>query len=70
MNFAYSLFLGKPLIFYFGILTITSVFTTAFLGYLSSKGKRKAFKWHVRLAILSLILALIHRFMGISSFLP
>lgn len=69
MNIAYTLIFGKPLIFYIGILTITSVFTTAILGYLNHKEVKGAFKWHVRLAILSLILASFHGLMGILSYL-
>jgi len=57
--------LGKPLIFWIGISTISVIFVTAIIGYLIYKGKTKIqFKWHMRLVALSLILALIHGTLG------
>ncbi len=66
---AYALILGKPLIFYLGILTIISFFLTALIGYLNHNGNHKIpLKWHFRLAGLSLALAVIHALMGILSY--
>lgn len=58
-NVSYYLIFGRPLIFYLGILTITSLFTTAMLGLLVVKGKVK-FKYHRALAITTLCIALMH----------
>jgi len=48
-----------PLTIILGILTITSLFTTATLGYLSTKGK-PVFKYHRFFAFLTIILAITH----------
>jgi hypothetical protein len=68
MNLAYYTIFGKPLIFYLGIFTISSVFITAIIGYLHYTERRRIpFKWHIRFAVLSLILAALHGLMGILS---
>lgn len=59
--FAYTLILGKPIVFYLGILTYLSFLFTATLGYFYFTGKPiLPFKWHPRMAATSLILGLIH----------
>ena len=64
---AYSLVLGKPLIMYMGILTYLSFIFTAAIGLLNFKGIRVVpFKWHPRMAILSIALATIHALFGLS----
>ncbi|OGM11954.1 hypothetical protein A2Z22_04705 [Candidatus Woesebacteria bacterium RBG_16_34_12] len=69
-DFAYFQILGKPLIFYFGIITLTSFFLTAFVGYLNFKGYRRvSLRWHLYLAIISLSLGVIHALMGILTYL-
>lgn len=57
----YSLVFGKPLVFWVGISVIIGLFATAIVGFLNSKGNRAIpFKWHPRLAALTLILAAVH----------
>ncbi len=69
LNISYYLILGKPLIFYSGILTLLLLLFTAFVGYRHFIGKPiLAFKWHPRLAIITIILALIHSLMGLSAY--
>ena len=69
-NIAYSLILGKPLIMYMGILTILFVIFTATVGILNYKGiKIIPFKWHLRLAVITIAFALIHAIFGLSIFL-
>jgi hypothetical protein len=66
-SIAYTLILGKPLVMYLGILTYLSFIATATIGYLNFKGYSiVAFKWHPRMAILSIILASIHALFGLS----
>lgn len=66
-DFAYYLILGKPLVFYLGILTYLSFLSTALLGYFFSIGKPLLpFKWHPRIAILALTLGLIHGLLAVS----
>ena len=61
----YQIF-GKPLIMYLGILTLTSFLFTAFIGYTTLHGKQIVpFKWHPRMAAISITLALIHGTLGI-----
>ncbi|HII15109.1 MAG TPA: hypothetical protein HA362_02245 [Nanoarchaeota archaeon] len=58
-NISYYLILGRPLIFYLGLLTLTSLLTTATLGALVIKGRIK-FKYHKALAITTVCIALTH----------
>lgn len=61
---------GKPLIFYLGILTLTSFLFTASIAILNRRGIHKIpFVWHPRLAKISLGLALIHAFFAIAAYL-
>jgi len=64
---AYASLFGKPLIFYFGILTLTLLFSTATIGYLSYKGKNVPFKLHIYLAGTTLVVSVLHALLGIAS---
>ena len=66
-NISYMLILGKPLIFYLGILTILSLFITASLGFLIYTGRMSMdhIKWHWRMAAFALTLGLIHGILGV-----
>jgi len=64
---AYILIFGKPLIFYTGILTILSFWFTALIGYLNFRGSHAIpFKWHPKMAMLSISLSLIHAILALS----
>lgn len=53
--------LGKPLVYYLGILTIGVVFASAILGYAVRKTQYKVqFKYHYWVAIAALVVAVIH----------
>ena len=66
-NIAYSLILGKPLVMYGGILTFLLLIFTATVGALNFKGIAIIpFKWHPRLAIATIIVAIIHAIFGLS----
>ncbi len=67
-NIALFLVFGKPLIIYLGILTALSFLFTASIGFMNFKGlaHRIPFRWHPRMAVISIILALIHGLLGIS----
>ena len=67
---AYSLILGKPLIMYMGILTLLSFLFTASIAILNEKFNIHIipFKWHPRMAAISIILAIIHGLLGISAY--
>lgn len=62
----YQIF-GKPLIMYLGLLTLSSFLFTASIAVLNIKfGINKIpFKWHPRMAAISITLALIHGTLGI-----
>lgn len=63
---SYFLILGRPLIMYTGILTLIAFLFTALVGILNRRGTQIIpFKWHPRLAIISLSLAIIHGAMGL-----
>ena len=66
-NLALTLFLGFPLIMYGGIATFLLILFTATVGALNIKGiKTIPFKWHPRLAIITIVFAIIHGILGFS----
>lgn len=66
-DLAFTLILGKPVVMYMGILTFLSLLTTATVGWQAFKGYNYIpFKWHPRLAALTIILATIHAILGLS----
>jgi hypothetical protein len=66
-DIAFFLILGKPLIFYLGIVTFLSFLFTASIAFFNKRGVRYVpFKWHPRMAFISLTLALLHGILGIS----
>lgn len=67
---ALSLFLGQPLVMYGGIFTFLLLIFTATVGALNFKGIHIIpFKWHPRLAIITIIVAVIHGLFGLSIYL-
>lgn len=65
----FFLILGKPLIMYLGIVTLSSFLITATIGYLSHRGNQTvSFKWHPRMAFISISLAVIHGLLGILAY--
>lgn len=68
-NFALTLFSGKPLVMYVGILTFLLLLLTATVGFLNFKGINIIpFKWHPRLALITIMIASIHALFGLSIF--
>ena len=66
-NIAFTLILGKPVVMYGGILTLLLLLFTATVGALNFKGiSIIPFKWHPRLAALTIIIALVHGLLGLS----
>jgi hypothetical protein len=66
-SIAYYFIFGKPVIFYLGILTFLSFCFTASISILFRRGiSYVPFKWHPRMAFISLSLAAIHGFLAIS----
>ncbi len=66
---SYFLILGKPLIMYLGILTLSSFLFTASIAILNRKGIHAIpFKWHPRMAVFSIVLAVIHGTLGILAY--
>jgi hypothetical protein len=50
-----------PIALYFGIITFICLITTATIGMLVLKGRYNIpFKWHMRMAAITVIFALIH----------
>lgn len=69
-NIAYTLVFGKPVIAYLGVLTLLSLYFTATISILNTRGIHFIpFKWHPRLAVITLILATIHGIFGLSVYL-
>lgn len=68
-SIALTLFLGKPLVMYGGLFTLLLLLFTATVGFLNFRGIRVIpFKWHPRLALLLIIVALMHGLLGLSIF--
>jgi hypothetical protein len=66
-SIALTLFLGQPLVMYGGIFTFLLMIFTAIVGLLNFKGIFVIpFKWHPRLALLMIIVAIIHAIFGLS----
>lgn len=60
-------FLGKPLVMYGGIMTFLLLVFTATVGFLNFRGITVIpFKWHPRLALITIIVAVIHGLFGLS----
>jgi hypothetical protein len=67
---AYYNILSRPIVFWAGILTITSVFFTALIAFLNKKGINKIpFRMHPKMAVISLIFALLHDLLALSFYL-
>lgn len=66
-NIALTLLFGKPLIMYGGILTFLLMMSTVTVGILNSKGNFTIpFKWHPRLARVTVIIGILHAIFGLS----
>lgn len=66
-NIALSSIFGIPLVMYGGVLTLLLLVFTAMVGFLNFKGVAIIpFKWHPRLALFTIITALIHGLFGLS----
>jgi len=60
---------GLPFIAYLGMTTLTLIVITAFIGWLNLKRPGKIhFKWHIRAAAISLILAFLHGLLGVLAY--
>lgn len=66
----YLLVLGKPLVFWIGIMVFASLIATASIGFLNHKGIRTIpFKWHPRLAAFAIALAALHGTLAILAYI-
>ena len=70
-NVGYVLIFGLPLIFYLGIITLLSFLFTASISILNVEFNihKIPFKWHPRMAKVSIALALIHGLLSILLYL-
>ena len=67
---SYAMILGKPLIFYLGILTVTGLLITAAIPVLNNRGIRIIpFNWHPRCAAVTICFAIIHGALGVLVYL-
>ena len=61
---------GKPFIIYLGFITILSFLFTASISILNKRGVRYVpFKWHPRMARISIVLGIIHGLIAMSIYL-
>lgn len=67
---AYFQISGHPVIMYLGIFTLFSFILTAAVSVMNRRGIHVIpFKWHPRLAFLSICLAIIHGILAVSAYL-
>ena len=68
-SITYYMIFGKPLIFYGGIATLLSLLATAFISVMNKRGIHVIpFKWHPRMAALTIFLAIVHGTLGILAY--
>lgn len=61
------LILGKPLIFYLGIISLLLLLSTASIGYMNLHGINKIpLRWHFRLAKTTVTVAIIHGILALA----
>jgi hypothetical protein len=66
---SYYLIFGKPLIMYGGIFTLLCFLFTASIAIMNKKGNSKIpFKWHPRMAKISMLLAIVHGAFGVLAY--
>jgi hypothetical protein len=66
---AFTSVLGLPLIAVLGMATLLSFLVTAGLPILRKRGVGVPFRWHTRMAYISIALALVHASFGLSVYL-
>ncbi len=68
-EFSYYPIFGRPIILYLGIITVCLFLVTASIPVLSRRGVVKIpFVWHVRIAVLSICIALVHGMLGMAAY--
>ena len=61
---------GLPLIAWLGVVTITLFLITAAIGIMNRRGyHRIPFSWHIRMAYISITMAIIHGIVGLSAYI-
>ncbi len=69
LKLTYFMILGKPLIFYTGILTLLLLFLTASVSILAKYNiKWLPQRWHKHLATATMIMAIMHGIMGLANY--
>jgi hypothetical protein len=69
-HIALTTLFGLPLVVYGGLTTLFLILSTAAVGYLNFRGNHFIpFKWHPVLALTTIVVAIIHGFLGLSIFL-
>lgn len=66
-NITYHMIFGKPLILYLGLVVGLCMLTTAVFGWLTLQGKVKI-GYHKVFAAITIILALVHGFLGFMAY--
>lgn len=61
--------LGKPLVFWLGIITLISFSVQIYLGFQLSHGRSELFKYHRLNAVILSFLVLVHLILGFSLYL-
>jgi hypothetical protein len=59
-SIGHMIIFGLPIALYLGIATFISLIVTATLGMLVLKGYKIPFKWHMRMAVITIMFALVH----------
>ena len=68
-DLAYFLILGKPVVFYSGMITFIFLSAAVLIGFLNFKGIHMvSFKWHPRLSAITMALAVFHAIFGLAGY--
>ena len=71
-KWAYTSFLGHPVVFYLGLVTYVTVFSTGLVAFLRAKSarlRRIPASLHRRLALAAVLLATLHGILTLSAYL-
>ncbi|ADN02430.1 hypothetical protein [Spirochaeta thermophila] len=68
LSIAYYPILGKPLIFWLGVVSILSLIITVGFAY-AARRRKIPLTWHMRMGKLTLLLALLHGLLALGAYL-
>jgi hypothetical protein len=69
-SLTYYMIAGFPLMMYVGIVTLSLLLSTTAISVMNKRGINKiGFKWHPRMAFVTIAFAILHALLGILSYI-